>query len=1207
MDKGIAPNDGVNAPIGQPINAEIPKVGNSVNAPISVDAQGVVGAPVGQPKVVDAPAPQVQPSGTSRLSFPDTVTRGEITDPALTEQINNSTLNGETITNKDTLEVARKFIQNDKEAALHLVMSDAPATAESNSVAQLLIKEANDSGKFDQAINMIEKTAQKSRTQGQAIQSLSMWGRLSPEGMLKYAERTIEKTKTLKQTAELNNSTKGLTSEMVKVNSQAAENVAKEVESGLGPKLSTKPAKEASKTVIKAPKLSDDIIKKLDTIEAAARARLANRKGSLNSLPVDVWADHILIGSIKLSKGAVNLASWSAEMVKEFGENIKPELARLFEKTKSGYGEFAKSNGLPNLEMEIAPEQQLADRIKASLSNGSPKEKDAIKMMIDTLHKVAKESPLPVNEKIPTDPITFVSDAIRNRTEYKDVWTKAKAIIEEKYKDNPEALALLDNYIGKGIERTFPESQLNRSVGQGLKDAEQNIGDIVRQHYSVGNKATDDLVTQLTNKGGLSGEDATILSKYITERMGVLTKDKKEQILNQMFKPRILRPQKDISQKIIELSNLGGFQSQKYKALIGEKLGIPTLDEATAKAIYEQSNRIQTMPDGREKEVAIAQMLDTVAAKIPPTLLQKVGTLQTMAQLLNPKTAIRNIVGNAGFGAMENVSNVLGAGIDKGVSLITKERTRGLPSLTTQLKSGKEGFKLGLDDALKGISTTSAKTQFDLNASKTFRTGILGKLETGMNIELRAADRAFYQSAYEDTLRSQMKMAGVTEPTEAMKEIADYDGLYKTFQDTNALSSFFSGFKKLLNDPVHFASKSVQSTRDAHAFGIGDFIIKYPKTPASLLSRGLAYSPAGFVKTVMEASKPLMGKEFNQRAFVDSFSRAIVGTSGLVGVGALLNKVGIITGKANADPDVAALDRQVGLGEYKINASALKRFVLSGFNPASGKLEEGDNLVDFSWYQPQALGIAMGADINQNGATASGFAGTVLSGLSTGINTFAEQPLMQGISNMFGQRDFSNGLVKILQGVPASFVPTLLNQAKQLLDNQKRNTYSPNWSEMTMNLAKGKIPVLGSQLQPSYGTLGSKSETFQNGGNNPLNVFLNPATITKFSPTKQEKLALSTYNQTGETKQIPTVMPKFFTVGGQKFTLSSEEYANIQKTVGESTNKAFGKISPSAKTDLQVENMAKAIELARLEGKKTILKNRGVKFTQSGLTLKLKK
>ncbi len=1042
------------------------------------------------------PLPVTEPVGTKRLSFPDTVARGEITNPALAEQIKNTELNYGNITNKDTLEVARKFIQDDKEAALHLVMSDVPATAESNAVAQLLIKEANDTGKFDQAISMIEKTASKAKTQGQAIQALSMWGRLSPEGVLKYAENTMAKSRTIKQVAELDNATKNLTDAMGRVNSQVAENVLKEVESGLGPKLSNKPVKQVSK----APKLSDDIIKKLDAIELASRERLASRRGNLNSLPVDILGEYALIGTVRIAKGAVKFSAWSAEMLKEFGDDIKPHLSKIWDQSQRGYDDFAKSNGIANVGAEL--------------------------------------------------------------------------------------------------------TQVNRSVGQGLKDMNVSIGDIVRQHYSVGNKVTGDLVTQLVEKAGLSGEDAAILEKHIMNRMGELTNAKKAQILDQMFKPRLAPKQKEISQKIIEMSNLGGLQNQNYRSLVGEKLGIPVLDEATAKSIYEQSNKIQTMADGREKEVAIAQMLDTVASKIPPTMLQKVATLQTMAQLLNPKTATRNIIGNLGFAGIENLSNTLGAGIDKGLSLFTQQRTRALPSLSTQLKGGKAGFKLGLEDALKGINTTSTKTQFDLNPTKTFRSGPLGKLETAMNIELRATDRAFYKAAYDESLRNQMKAAKVTEPTDAMKEIADHEGLYKTFQDDSIPSLIFSGFKKLLNDPRHALGKAKH--REPIAFGLGDFVIKYPKTPGNLLARGIDYSPAGFVKVVMEASKPLMGKEFNQRAFVDAFSRAIVGTGPLVGTGALLHRVGIISGSPDSDYDIASLERQVGLGEYKINVSALKRFVLNGFDPASAKLQKGDTLISYDWMQPLALGIAMGADIDKNGASASGVVGTVLNGLATGVNAFAEQPLMQGISTMFGQRDFSDGITKIMQGVPASFVPTLLNQVKQLLDNQKRNTYSPNWIGKTTNLAVGKIPLLETKLQPTYDALGNKAQTYQDGSNNPLNVFLNPAFVSKYSPSKEAELALNAFKQTGETKQIPTIIPKYFTVTGQRFDLTSEEYATMQRIVGENTNKAFGKISPSIKTDKQIDLMAQAIEKARVEGKKAILNGRGVRYVQSGSTLKLK-
>lgn len=1041
--------------------------------------------------------PITEPVGSKRLSFPDTVGKGDITNPKLAEQISKTELNYGNITNKDTLEVARKFIKDNRESALHLVMSDAPATAESNAVAQLLIKQANDTGKFDQAISMIEKTSSKAKTQGQAIQALSMWGRLSPEGVLKFAENSIEKSKNEHQVFAVNSRTKNLTEAMGKVNNEAAEVIAKEVESGIGLKVFVKPAKQ----VFKAPKLSEDIIKKLDSIESAARDRIANRRGNLNSLPLDLLADYAVIGTAKLGKGIVKFSTWSAEMVKEFGDDLKPHLESIWTKSHSGYSDFAKANGIKGLEAEL--------------------------------------------------------------------------------------------------------TQLNRSVGEGLKEMNVSVGDIVRQHYSIGNKTMNNLVTQLTEKAGLSGEDAAILGKHVTDRMKELTQVKKEQILDQMFKTKLLSNRKDISQKIIELSNLGGFQDHRYKALISEKLGIPSLDEATAKNIYEQSNKIQTMEDGREKEVAIAQMLDSIAAKIPPSMLQKIGTLQTMAQLLNPKTAIRNIVGNAGFAGLENASNTLGAGLDKGLSLLTNQRTRTLPSRGTQLKGGKEGFKLGLEDALKGISTTSTKTQFDLNPTKTFRSGPLGKLETAMNIELRASDRAFYQAAYDDSLRGQMKVAKVNEPTEAMKEIADHDGLYKTFQDTNVISSFFSGFKKLLNDPVHFMGKA--NHREPIAFGVGDFVMKYPKTPGNLLARGLDYSPAGFVKVVMEASKPLMGKGFDQRTFVDALSRAIVGTGGLVGTGALLHRTGIISGKPDSDYDVAALNRQVGLGEYKVNISALKRFVLSGLDPTSAKLRKNDTLITYDWFQPQALPLAMGADIDKNGAKAQGIVGTVLNGLATGVNTFADQPVMQGVSSMFGQRDFSDGITKIMQSIPASFVPTFLNQVKQLFDNQKRNTYSPNWLGKTTNLATSKIPLLETRLQPTYDSLGKKAETYQNGSNNPLNVFLNPAFVSQYSPTKEAELALNAYKQTGETKQIPTIIPKYFTVTGKRFDLTSEEYANMQRIVGEDTRKAFSSISPgSSTTDKQIDLMAKGIEKARLEGKKAILEGRKIRYVQSGNTLKLK-
>jgi len=1144
--------------------------------------------------VIPLKSPRVEPVGEKRLSFPDTVARGEITDPKLAEQIGKTELNYGNITNKDTLEVARKFINEDREAALNLVLSDAPATAESNAVSQLLIKEANDAGKFDQAISLIEKTSQKSRTQGQAIQALSMWGKLSPEGVLRYAENTIAKVRNPKQVAELNASTKRLTEEMGKANSEVAETIAKEVESGLGPKLKEKPAKQAKETIIKAPKLSDDIIKKLDEVEAAARARLANRKGNLNSLPVDVLADYILIGSTKLAKGAVNLTTWSAEMIKEFGEGIKDELPKLFEKTKLGYDDFAKANGLAKLEIEIAPEQQLADRIKASLASGEPKEKDAVKILVDTLYKVARESPLPTKEKMPTDPLTFVSDAIKNKDQYREVWNKAKDIINKKFEDDPEALALLDDYIGKGIKRTFPENQLNRSVSQGLKEMDVSVGDIVRQHYSVNSQVRDDLVTQLTQKSGLSGEDAEILEKYVRDRMKDLTKVKKEQILAQIFKPRVVRPRKEISEKIIELSNLGGFQNQNYKMLVGEKLGIPVLDEGTARSIVEQSKKIQIMEDGEEKRVATSKMLQMIADKVPSTFGEKMLGIQRISLLLNPKSMVRNTISNAAFGVVDNVSNVLATPLDKAIGKFTGKRTTTLPSITGQLKSSVKGLKEVASDATGGlkakdfegktfgekvkliregldnpVDTYEGRTQYDLPSKKIFQGDrldqrVLNKLDNMTKIGLQAGDRPFYQASKQDSLHQQMKLAGVSEPTDDMIVQAIKTANERTYQDVNTMTEAFKIAQQSLNKAgsyLGFGSKDV---------GLGNIVMPFVKTPSSLLARSVDYSPVGLNKAIREALNIKNGT-FDQKAFVDSISRSVTGTA-LIMVGYDLAKKGIITGRGDKDKDVASFEKSLGK------------------NPYSYKV--GDKYFEYSFLQPSSLSIAIGADMAINGKDRKHAENVVIDAVKSGGETLFKQSLLQGLTRFMGGYSPVEGISSTLANAPTMLIPTAAKQVSQVIDPVTRSTYAEGSGDTAINRIKARTPGLTKSLEPQIDTFGNVKKNFQ-GDNSLFNIFLNPSGATKFNPNRVQREILRIYESTGSKDIFPKLAPKSFTEKKVEITLTPQEITRFQQIMGKKAEKNLNAVvgrggSDKAKAEAMKEAIANAYEYAR----KDILKNR---------------
>lgn len=99
---------------------------------------------------------------------------------------------------------------------------------------------------------------------------------------------------------------------------------------------------------------------KLDVIEQAARERIAARKGTLRSsltpIPADDLADMVVIGAAKIAKGTIKFKDWSVEMVKEFGETIRPYLSKIWQQAQRDH------------EIAITPEYPTIQKIKKALN-----------------------------------------------------------------------------------------------------------------------------------------------------------------------------------------------------------------------------------------------------------------------------------------------------------------------------------------------------------------------------------------------------------------------------------------------------------------------------------------------------------------------------------------------------------------------------------------------------------------------------------------------------------------------------------------------------------------------------------------------------------------------------------------------------------------------------------------------------------------------
>jgi hypothetical protein len=613
---------------------------------------------------------------------------------------------------------------------------------------------------------------------------------------------------------------------------------------------------------------------------------------------------------------------------------------------------------------------------------------------------------------------------------------------------------------------------------------------------------------------------------------------------------------------------------------------------------------------GDAKRIASQDLQAVLQGLDKPTKWQQIDTAQTIFMLLNPKTMIRNIGGNELFYRLERINKYVATPIDWGrVKLFGGQRS--VTFRTHNQGRYWEGFIQGAQAGWKGVNPEGLTTQFDLRPS-TFsgKYNPMTYLEKALGASLRGFDYAGYRRAVNKTLGELGTLKAINEkvPKAQQKEyvekfikdaddntnrIADEYGKYATFQDNNVLSVGLQRVKRGLN----------KVTTGSPDFGIGSIVLKFPRTPGALLMRAIEYSPIGFARSLNIFAKPFYkkGTDPNQAEVMQAFSRAIVGTGGLSGLGYFLLDKGIMTGSSDKDRDTRELERSAGKGQYQVNISALKRFALSAFDPSEAKLKVGDSLITYDWAQPVAIAISLGANVkkainagNQKDPLTLG--GIVYQGVTGGVDSLVEQSVLQGIKRA-GEGYYGQTMVDkiggILGDVPASFVPTFSNQIRQYADNTQRETYDPDKLKAAMNRMKLRVPGLSGTLPQRYDTLGKPKENFKDSSNSLFNVFFNPSFVSKYTLSPEAKFVIDLIDETGDKTAAPRVPGKNLTIrqpngDAETIKLTPTQYTEMQKIAGEYTMQGIQMINEMQLTnDQKLKAMSKILnnagELARYE------------------------
>ena len=545
--------------------------------------------------------------------------------------------------------------------------------------------------------------------------------------------------------------------------------------------------------------------------------------------------------------------------------------------------------------------------------------------------------------------------------------------------------------------------------------------------------------------------------------------------------------------------------------------------------IMNNMKSIDETTDAYVKKVKLAEIQKIISNKLPSNLSNSVKAWMRISMLFNPKTQVRNILGNAVILPTNIVGDKISSAIDSLISKKTGVRTRG-SSMEGYLTNLKSGVKESVSEGKKGISTRDITgNRFEFGEGKSFNDNTavgkaLNKVDNFLGTMLDAGDRGFFKAEYEKSLKNQMELNKVDTPTPEMIEIAMQDAQARTWQDSNAYTQTVLSIRRALN-----LNKST---------GFGDVLIPFAKTPANLTKAIIDYSPIGLINSAVKGYKlknSLSNGQFDvktQHEFVDTLGKAAAGSL-LYILGTALAKAKITTGENDDDKDVSNFMRNI-----------------LGINPYSIKV--GNKSFKYDWAQPVAAPIAITANMEKKRKENSNIIEKVLSTMDTGLNILFEQSFLENMKDLLSRPgEIGTKISEQILDLPARAIPTLFKQIADMVDPTQRTTFEYGKPlETAKNKVKSKIPFVSKTLPKMVDTLGRDIKKY-GGENNLYNVFLNPANVNKGKLSESGKEIYRIYQELGDKTIMPRVAPYYINVKGEKINLSAKEKAQFQKISGE--------------------------------------------------------
>lgn len=587
----------------------------------------------------------------------------------------------------------------------------------------------------------------------------------------------------------------------------------------------------------------------------------------------------------------------------------------------------------------------------------------------------------------------------------------------------------------------------------------------------------------------------------------------------------------------------------------------------------ETMQRILTAETLEERQSAVDAAGAEIMRQVPPTLVDKLNAWRYLAMLGNPRTHIRNMVGNAVFMPEVGIRNKVAASMQAVAQRMgwmdASERTRNAAPIKDEyrefakadakkekvVKALKDGEKY-LTDSQQGFSDAPKRRSFGNSAAGNVAQALSDFTGKALAAEDMVAKRYYYTRALASYMQAQnMDLRTATEQ-QLMKA--------RTFAVQEAMKNTYNNRNTMVEWLIDAENRLRQRKGGRAAAAVIEGVIPFKNTPANVIARGVEYSPVGLAKTVVIDTVQLKKGELSLSDYIDKLASGLTGT-GMFALGMWLRSIGAITGSIDND-DEGKFEKLKGEQEY-----AFRVF---------GKSYTAD------WLAPGGISMFTGADFFDMMADSGAFS---LTDMFTSLGKLTEPvynlTMLDSINSVFDADSPSEAGLTALQNYLGQFVPTILGQITRTVDPVRRanytdkNSWIPADVQYFLNKQRNKIPGLSTLSTPYVDAFG-RQDVSNNIWLRAFENFISPGYLNDLQEDNVTALIDQVAKESDEDV-FPSSVAKYISVGGERKNLTAEQWTSYQTQAGKDLYAALDVLSKDADfAGLEPAYQAKAIKNA---------------------------